>query len=566
MVALVRRLTGTRRVGHGGTLDPFATGVLPLFLGRATRLVEYHLGDAKHYRATVCFGASSTTDDLQGELTPASGPPPTRAAVEAALVQFRGRIDQLPPSYSAIKVGGRRAYAMARRGEQPEMRLRSVTITSLDLVEWDATDPDRPIAVVEVGCSAGTYVRALARDLGAALGSAAYLGALSRTTSGPFVLEDAVSLDRLRDVASGGTEAMASLLLPVDSGLDRFPVLALEPDEVTAIIRGQYVRPSRPFPADVEHLRLVDGADRLVAIASLKAGRLAPEKVLQDLPAPSGPTAGRRVVRGVERLAAEDGPLFVVVGVFDGLHRGHHYLLDRLREEAAARGAKATVITFDAHPDEILQGHAPPLLLDPDERLERLAGAGVDVSVVQHFDLALRMTPFGDFVAMITGRARLAGFLMTPDAAFGHERGGTPSSLAALGREQEFEVVVVPPFEVDGRQVRSADIRARIGEGDLAGAANLLGRSVSVAGTRALRAPGPADLVQLTFALPVALPPAGRYRVAVESAWRAGAERTPPIESTATLTAGQPGLALAEAGNLPDDNRLRVTFAERLDR
>ena len=133
VVALVRRLAATKRVGHGGTLDPFAAGVLPIFLGHATRIVEYHLGDRKAYRATVCFGASSTTDDLEGELTPAAdGTAPTRAAVEAALAGLTGTISQRPPAYSAIKVGGRRAYAMARAGETVLLPPREVTIHALD--------------------------------------------------------------------------------------------------------------------------------------------------------------------------------------------------------------------------------------------------------------------------------------------------------------------------------------------------------------------------------------------------------------------------------------------------
>ena len=173
VVALIRRLALTRRVGHGGTLDPFATGVLPVFLGRATRLVEFHLGDRKRYRATVCFGASSTTDDLDGELTPVDGPPPTRPAVEAALAALVGPIRQVPPAYSAIKLGGRRAYALARAGETPVLAPRDVTIDRLELVDWDESDPARPIAIVDVDCSAGTYVRAIARDVGAAIGGAA---------------------------------------------------------------------------------------------------------------------------------------------------------------------------------------------------------------------------------------------------------------------------------------------------------------------------------------------------------------------------------------------------------
>src|SRR4051812_3639234 len=171
IVALVRRLAATKRVGHGGTLDPFASGVLPVFLGHATRVVEYHLGDRKAYRATICFGASSTTDDLEGELTPAAGPAPTREAVEAALPELTGSISQRPPAYSAVKVAGRRAYAMARAGETVELSERTVTVHALELVSWDGSDGDRPVAVLDVSCSAGTYVRALARDLGERLGS-----------------------------------------------------------------------------------------------------------------------------------------------------------------------------------------------------------------------------------------------------------------------------------------------------------------------------------------------------------------------------------------------------------
>jgi tRNA pseudouridine55 synthase len=128
VVALVRRLAATRRIGHGGTLDPFASGVLPLFLGGATRLVEYHLADDKRYRATICFGATSTTDDLDGELTPADAPAPTREEAEAALRGFLGPQLQRPPDYSAVQVGGRRAYAMARAGEAVELAPRKVEI------------------------------------------------------------------------------------------------------------------------------------------------------------------------------------------------------------------------------------------------------------------------------------------------------------------------------------------------------------------------------------------------------------------------------------------------------
>jgi len=281
IVGLVRRLAATRRVGHGGTLDPFASGVLPVFLGKGTRVVEFHMADRKAYRATVCFGASTTTDDLEGEMTPAEGPAPTRAAVEAALPGLTGAISQPPPAYSAIKVAGRRAYAMARAGETVELAVRQVTIFALDLVSWDDSEPGRPIAILDVACTAGTYIRALARDLGERLDSAAYLGALRRTAAGPFTANEAIPLDAVREAAAGGPEGLLPMLHRIDHGLDRFPDVALTAAEVAAVSRGQFVRPGVAFEPGADRYRLRAPSGALVAIATdAGSGRLAPDKVL----------------------------------------------------------------------------------------------------------------------------------------------------------------------------------------------------------------------------------------------------------------------------------------------
>ena len=285
VVGLIRRLAATRRVGHGGTLDPFASGVLPIFLGHGTRMAEYHLGDRKAYRATVCFGAWSSTDDLEGELTPSPGMAPSRTAVLAAMTALSGPISQRPPAFSAIKVAGRRAYAMARAGETVVLGEREVTIHELTLVSWDDSDPDRPIAVIDVVCSAGTYVRALARDLGAAVGSAAYLGALIRLASGPFTLDDAIDLDTIRAAVADGPVGLTPLLRPIDAGLEAFPTVSLTGDEVAAVARGQFVRPAAGVPQAADHYRLVAPDGSLVAIASGSAGRLAPDKVFVAPPA-----------------------------------------------------------------------------------------------------------------------------------------------------------------------------------------------------------------------------------------------------------------------------------------
>jgi riboflavin kinase / FMN adenylyltransferase len=220
------------------------------------------------------------------------------------------------------------------------------------------------------------------------------------------------------------------------------------------------------------------------------------------------------VIHGLDHLDHSTRPVFVVVGVFDGLHLGHVYLLDRLVAGASERRARPVVITFDHHPDEILTGKAPPLLCDPDERLERLAAAGVDTTVVVHFDQRLRETTYEAFVDRIARRAPLSGFLMTPDAAFGYQRAGTPEALAGLGRRMGFAVDVVPPFLVEGRPVSSTQVRAAIEAGDLEAAFRMLGRHHGVVGSASAGDGGSV----VRFAIPVALPPAGTYLVRPGSA------------------------------------------------
>ena len=253
------------------------------------------------------------------------------------------------------------------------------------------------------------------------------------------------------------------------------------------------------------------------------------------------------VVHGIDALEASNGPAFIVVGVFDGLHRGHAYLLEHLVAEAAKRGARPTVITFDHHPDEILVGSAPPLLCDPEERLDLLAAAGVEVTVVQTFDVALRMTPYDEFIRRIAARVRLAGFLMTPDAAFGHERGGTVDTVTELGRSIGYEVAVVPPFELDGRPVRSSDVRSAIASGDLDGAARLLGRPYGVVGEW--------DGSALRISMPVALPPAGDYPVVVSATDTRYRAQGNPV----TLTVGGDDSVFLPADRVPR-GRVRVTL------
>ena len=277
-----------------------------------------------------------------------------------------------------------------------------------------------------------------------------------------------------------------------------------------------------------------------------------------------GAAGQMRVVEGIDRLTAADGRLFVVVGVFDGIHRGHAYLLEHLRIEARRRHARPTVVTFDHHPDEILTGAAPPLLLDPEERLDRLEAAGVEVTVVEVFDVALRMTRYDRFVRRIAERVDLAGFLMTPDSAFGHDRGGTPETVAAFGRKLGYDVAVIPPLEIDGRTVRSGEIRAAIAAGDLAIAEHLLGHPYAIVGRTD---PGPGGGA-IRIPMPVALPPAGKYDVGIEAADGTSSSVSTPTHGD--RAAANAIAAIDEAtgirivdGPYPPDSAIRVTFAGR---
>lgn len=255
-VAAARRLFGTRRVGHAGTLDPLASGVLPIALGRATRLID-HLAEAdKSYRAIVELGLRTATDDLEGEILERRPVPRLeQAEIESALRAFVGRSLQRPPAFSAAKIGGRRAYALARGGHAVEVPPREVEIYRLELL-----DCDLPRFTFEVDCSKGTYVRSLARDLGLRLGTVACLAGLVRLRVGRFRLEEAVSLAELGQWTD---ERRLTAVRPADVVVDHLPALVL--DE-RALEDFRYGRPWGQ-PAEAEEARVYDGAGRFIGVA-----------------------------------------------------------------------------------------------------------------------------------------------------------------------------------------------------------------------------------------------------------------------------------------------------------
>jgi tRNA pseudouridine55 synthase len=264
VVDRARRALRTKRVGHAGTLDPFATGLLVLLVGRATRLLPYVDGEPKVYDATIRFGAETNTDDLTGEVT-RTAPPPAHDAVERALGTLTGEIDQLPPAFSAKQVGGQRAYVAARRGEALELPSARVRVHSWELRGWEGDDLRATIT-----CGGGTYIRALARDLGRATGSAAHLVALRRIASGRFAVGDAVTADDLSDAA----------LRPA---VDALPAVArVRMDDAARARVGRGMTIARDAADAGEIAALLDSSGDLVAIAARDGDAWQPRVVLVD--------------------------------------------------------------------------------------------------------------------------------------------------------------------------------------------------------------------------------------------------------------------------------------------
>jgi tRNA pseudouridine55 synthase len=279
VVEHIRRSTGAK-AGHAGTLDPLATGVLPIALGEATKTVAYAMNGRKCYRFRIRWGVARATDDCEGEIVGESPARPTGAAIEAILPRFTGTILQVPPAYSAVKVAGRRAYALARARRPPSLSPRPVEIARLRLLAM----PDRDHADCEAMVGKGTYIRALARDLATALGTLGHIAALRRLSVGPFTEAQVISLESVSDRPH--IVAACGCLLPIETGLDGIPALALAAAEADRLRCGQRVRPGDPS-GRAQLDRLGTGAvvsvwhnHALIALASIEDGSLRPLRVI----------------------------------------------------------------------------------------------------------------------------------------------------------------------------------------------------------------------------------------------------------------------------------------------
>lgn len=551
VVSRVRRAVGERRVGHAGTLDPAATGVLVVGIGQATKLLGLLALDRKGYRATFQLGAETTTDDAEGEVTRTAEVPPellSNGCLAAERVgALVGEQDQVPPAYSAVSVGGRRAYAAARAGEVLELSPRRVRIHDARLL---GTDAEARTWEVELDVSKGTYVRSIARDLGRELGCYAHVSALRRTFSGPVTLGDCVTLEELEAV--GAALAQRRALDPVHAlGLSERPLDVAEIPSVMngrpiplgtardaysshvpahgervcltwdhALVgiwerRGRTLACQTNFPQGIvgvePPLALVGPEEPLspAAVARLAGESLAPGWARDgqscDFSLPGLPVAGSVHVRRAAAsaplvpadaagaplaapdpgwLLGDDRRFVCAIGAFDGLHRGHRALLARARSRARALGCRLAAVTFSPDPSRALPGEPSADLLSVPDREALLMASGVDALVTLDFTSELAALPYERFVREGLGALMdVRGIVVGADFRLGAGGRGDVAALTRLGREDGFEVEGMELADEGGSPISASRVRALLAEGRVTEAASLLGRCHYLRGT-----------------------------------------------------------------------------------
>lgn len=275
----IRSILSAKKAGHAGTLDPLAEGILPIALGEATKTISYIQSDIKTYECDIVWGEARSTDDMEGEVTETSDHRPTQLELENILPQFTGNIDQIPPKYSAIKINGERAYALARKGEEVELKPRPVFIESIEVLSHN-----NERTTLKVVCGKGTYIRSLGRDMALKLGTFGYIDNLKRTKVGNFDLNNVIFLDKLEEF--GHKDSLDELLMPVDAGLADIPVLNLSEAEALKLKQGQVLsfvsrgdsRRLEPFGNEKDVVRAYHRS-KLMGLVTIHSYRISPLKM-----------------------------------------------------------------------------------------------------------------------------------------------------------------------------------------------------------------------------------------------------------------------------------------------
>ena len=471
---IVRRNFRGTKIGHGGTLDPDATGVLPVCIGKGTKLQDLVMGGDKAYNADVIFGLTSVSLDCGGEVTVTdSNYKLDLERLNAVLRDFVGKQQQFPPMVSAIKQNGVPLYKLARRGETVETKARDIEIYDLKLLEVYENE-EHPRIRISVKCSKGTYIRSLGRDIGEAMGTTAVIDRLERTASGMFSLDNAYTLDQIKDFCDNKDY---SFIIPMEAAVKKLHRFEMQTGE-----QWRAVLDGTAFPApntDDGDVAIYDPSGELMAVGEVQEGIVKPKKILWE-------SRKRKqsmiVVEDLLSYSAAD-PSAVVIGNFDGVHLGHRYLIEHCVKDSEKKGLLSVVLTFTPHP-KVYFGDADHRYIQNDRKKQSYIDAlGVDCLVNAAFDQIMAEMDEITFVTDILHKKLNAKLVFVgDDFTFGRGGDGTVALLKEKCNDLGISVKVIPQLKFRNAEISTSRIKKSLSDGNIVEVSRLLGRPYSVEG------------------------------------------------------------------------------------
>ena len=511
----VRKITGAKKAGHAGTLDPNAEGVLPVCVNKGTRCMDFFLDMGKSYRGTMAFGSATDTMDAWGTVTKTKeGFTVTEEEFVKVLESFKGETEQLPPQFSAVKKDGVPLYKLARQGVFTELEKRKIAIYDIKEEKFDGKT-----AQIYVKCSKGTYIRTLINDIGEKLGCLAYMTSLTRLSYGFLESKDALTLEDLQKAKDDGT--LEEKLIPIDLITSRYPKIELTKQEYRDFKDGKEVavqkdRAILSETCDMSAANLyLEGELKAVAKAQSRGQKIAfkPWKFFGE-----GPEEKEmKVFRSNEEFKYE-GQTAIGLGNFDGVHEGHSSLIKRLVSEAEDAKIPSMIYTFKTHPARVLQKtNEMKLIMTEEQKLSCFEKKGVDMVYLEDFTPKYASQSPEEFIEQILVE-KLHGKIIVvgSDYTFGKNRAGTPEKLKEYAEKTgHFKVCVVDLVKIDGIVVSSTEIRKVIARGDMEKYERYTGRKYSLSGKVTMgREIGRTIGFPTANIIPdasLALPPAGVY-------------------------------------------------------
>lgn len=471
---IIRRNFRGTKVGHGGTLDPDATGVLPVCIGKGTKLQDLVMGGDKAYRADVIFGLTSLSLDCGEEVTVTDDHYALDTVkLKTVLRSFLGKQEQYPPMVSAIKQNGVPLYKLARRGKTVETEPRSIEIYELELLEVHAEEP-QPRIRIEIKCSKGTYIRSLGRDLGEAMGTTAVIDNLERTASGMFTLENAYSMEQIKALCEAKDY---SFLLPMEAAVSSLPSFSLKNGEQWRAILGGASVPIADFPEG--EVAIFDPCGELMAIGKAEDGNIKPQKILWESRKRKAPMV---IKKDLTPLSPENDTA-VVIGNFDGVHLGHRFLIEHCVKEAEKAGLLSAALTFDPHPDVFFGKTEHCYLQSEAQKCTLIDALGVDMLICAPFNESLANMTEESFISEILIKSlRAKTVFVGDDFSFGCGGRGDAKALKEKCSKYQMEVRILPQLTYGQEEISSSRIKSLLQKGNVREASQLLGRPYTVEG------------------------------------------------------------------------------------